>query len=68
MPTLGAPRHHRIISRVVFYLGVTVVLWAMGELAPPAASPEWTDAELGVAPVYIASPEAPWIATLPQGR
>jgi hypothetical protein len=62
------PRHHRQISRVVFYLGVALMLWAMGRLTEPGVSMEPTDGELGVSPAYIASPEVPWFATLPEGR
>lgn len=70
MPTLGVPRHHRAISRVVFYLGVGLVLTIMGRLTepPPLDVPrEWTDEELGVARVYIASPVWPEGA-IPRGR
>lgn len=53
---------------MVFYLGVTLVLWGMGWMTQPPASLEATDEELGAARPYIASPEIPWHATLPQGR
>lgn len=70
MPTLGVPPHHRALSRIGFYLGVALILWAMGRLEQPgAALPQgWSDEELGVSPVYIASPVMPRYATLPQGR
>ncbi|MBL9151280.1 MAG: hypothetical protein JNK37_02285 [Verrucomicrobiales bacterium] len=68
MPTLGVPRHHRQISRVIFYLGVALIFWVMGQLSPPAVSHVPTDEELGAARPLIASPEIPWYATLPQGR
>lgn len=68
MPTLGVPRRHRHLSRVLFYLGVLLLLWLMGRMEPLAGPETLTDEELGVARPYIASPEMPWVATLPQGR
>ena len=68
MPTLGVPRSHRQISRVIFYLGVALIFWVIGELSPQAVSHVPTDEELGAAPPFIASPVVPWYATLPQGR
>lgn len=59
-----------MISRVVFYLGVSVVLTIMGRLTEPApqtVTRQWSDEELGVARVYIASPIWPETA-IPRGR
>ena len=59
-----------MVSRIGFYLGVVVIMWAMGRLESrqPAMPTGWSDAELGVARAYIASPEMPEYAKLPQGR
>jgi hypothetical protein len=70
MPSLGASRHQRMISRIGFYLGVVLIMWAMGRLESrqPAMPNGSSDGELGVARAYIASPEMPEYARLPQGR
>ena len=70
MPSLGASRKQRQISRVGFYLGMVLIMWAMGRLESRQASvvTGWTDEELGVARAYVASPEMPEYAKLPQGR
>ncbi|MCB1076439.1 MAG: hypothetical protein KDM64_01315 [Verrucomicrobiae bacterium] len=62
------PPHHRHISRVVFYVGVMIVLWVMGRFTQPEASLLPSDDQLGVARPFIGSHEVPWFATLPQGR
>ncbi len=70
MTTLVISPRQRLLNRVGFYLGVLLLLWAMGRLDASRTVPaaEWTDEELGVARAYIASPVWPDPATRSLGR
>lgn len=59
MNVFGSSREERRFRRIWFYLVVIALLWLMGELSPAISTGAPSDQVLGVAPVYIASPEFP---------
>ena len=59
MNVFGSSREERRFRRVWFYLVVIALLWLMGELGPTPSTGAPSDQSLGVAPVFIASPEFP---------